>query len=696
MHKRILWVGLGSALLLLSGLGVGQAEVPVDLTPDSTDVRVFVAIDGRIIEITEPDGGEADFDLPGTTGWSEFHSPADTGGNTGDILVGPDGNLYFSVPSQNQIGRSPLSGEDPEFVGCGGSCEPAGLGVNFHGGVLASDRDSGGLLLWDDLAALCSDGVNAAEFCFPFDGNDACTGSGIPYVCCTGSGTGDCDSPSSGTLVPGSDVVGPFLALQEWYTGKLLSLWGPEKTGPKKDRKGPTLQSSADPDYVAHTERAELDGDPTDLAITEAKILYATGKDINFVDLVSEDSSPCVKFSGQGNPRPKFLTGDVGGKVYVATASSKAIGVWEIDTTTCSSPTKLKEFPTNTFGKDVGGVAATFSTLEGQVNGTGSEEIYVLSPDGSHNYQLTATCPSSTLCDFAFKPEGMKTALNAIEESDDPDNPGAANDSRGLPFVLPGHARPFEYVVTNFTSDEFHQRSTAVEGTNFRFACCDQPCTAADCDDPAGNADTCEFAIAIYSLPISSEIVPDPRGDSIRGTACYEGQISTQNAGNFAAEFCGWNSPAVETPAAFDPDEFFCGASGVATVSHGNTFPTKFNVGPEGEPCTSSNELPVDLNVLFSAGVFGSCDNGTFVPLSEVEAILGIVPNGEGVIDPDTGQVKFAKAGPKKQYQFNFDTGQVPLINGSPTLAFVNATFLEDSIEEGDQSIFVRVEPVVP
>jgi hypothetical protein len=104
----------------------------------------------------------------------------------------------------------------------------------------------------------------------------------------------------------------------------------------------------------------------------------------------------------------------------------------------------------------------------------------------------------------------------------------------------------------------------------------------------------------------------------------------------------------------------------------------------------------VDLNVLFSAGVFGSCDNGTFVPLPEVEAIVGIEPNGEGVFNLETGQAKFAKAGPKKQYQFNFDSGQVTLVTGSPplpTLVIINATFLEDSIEEGDQNIFLRVDP---
>ncbi|TNF80778.1 MAG: hypothetical protein EP299_02415 [Acidobacteria bacterium] len=671
MHKQI--VGL-AALLVSTLLAVAQAQVNVTLTPDSSGVRVFVAIDGRIIEITDPDGEEADFDDPAGTGWSEAMDPTTTTGLTADLMVGPDGNIYFSVPSANKLGRFPLTGgsPSPEFALCDG-CEPAALGLDFHGDVLATDLDSGGLFRWDELAALCSDGINPASFCFGF-------GSSLP----------------TGTLVPGTNAVGPFLAIQEWYTGKLLSIWGPETAGPKKDRKGPTLQTSADPDYEDHTFRAELDGDAADLAITEAEILYAAGKDIKFVDLVSGDASSCVTFSGQGNPKPKFLTGDVGGKVYVATESSKATVVWALDTTTCSSPTKLKEFPASTFGKDVGGVAATFSTLKGQVNGTGSEETYVLSPDGSHNYRLTATCPSSNVCNFAFKPECLKTALNAIEESDDPDNPSAANASRGLPFALPGHARPFEYVVTNLTSDEFHQRSTAIEGTNFRFACCDEPCTAAGCDDPPGNADTCEFAIAIYSLPISSEIVPDPRGDSKRGTACYEGQISTRNAGNFAAEFCGWNSPAVETPAAFDPDEFFCGANGVATVSHGDTFPTKFDVGPKGEPCASGNELPVDLNVLFSAGVFGSCDTGTFVPLPEVEAILGIVPSGEGVIDPNTGQVKFAKAGPKKQYQFNFDTGQVPLVTGSPplpTLVIINATFLEDSIEEGDQNFFLRVGP---
>ena len=50
----------------------------------------------------------------------------------------------------------------------------------------------------------------------------------------------------------------------------------------------------------------------------------------------------------------------------------------------------------------------------------------------------------------------------------------------------------------------------------------------------------------------------------------------------------------------------------------------------------------MDLNVLFSAGVFGSCDTGTFVPLPEVEAILGIVPSGEGVIDPMSTVVAWA------------------------------------------------------
>lgn len=673
MVNRTLLAGL-VALLFLTGQTMAQG-VGVPLIPDSSGVRILLAIDGRIIEIINPDGGVADFeDLTGTE-WFEIAGPATTGGDTADLLLGPDGNLYFSLPSLNRVGRFPLppkqisSMDPPDFVFCGG-CEPAGLGMNFLGDLLATDLDSGGLFRWDELSALCSDGVNPAEFCFEF-GNPS-----LP----------------TGILVSGSASVGPFLALQEWYTGKLLSVWGAETTGPKNQRKGPTLQTSADPEYVEHTFRAELDGSPTDVAISEAAIYYATGRDVKRVDLVTGNSDPCVRFSGQGNPQAKFLTGDVGGIVYIATKSSKNIEVWSVDTITCSAPTRLKAFPTNTFGKGLAGIAATFSTLTADVTGTGTETTYLLQPDGMHNYRLTAVCPSGPECNIRIKPVDLQTALNAIEASEDPSNPEQPNASFGLPFVLPGHSRPFEYHVIGLAPEELHEFSTAVEGTNFRLACCDEPCSSGGCVP-----ETCVFGIAIYSLPIPSQIVPDPRGNQVTGSACYEGLISTDpaNAGDFAAEFCGWKSPAVETPAVLDPNEFFCGAIGVATVSRGDTFPTKFEVGPEGEPCTSSAELPVDLNVLFSAGVFGSCNGGTFVPLSEVQPILGIVPNGEGVVDPN-GQVKFAKAGPKKLYQFNFDSGQVPLITGTselPTLVMINATFLEDSIEDGDQNIFLRVEP---
>ena len=60
----------------------------------------------------------------------------------------------------------------------------------------------------------------------------------------------------------------------------------------------------------------------------------------------------------------------------------------------------------------------------------------------------------------------------------------------------------------------------------------------------------------------------------------------------------------------------------------------------------------------------------------------------------ETGQILFAKAGPKKMYQFNFDTGQVPLSFGPVrTIVMINATFLEDSIAEGDQNVFFALEP---
>ena len=87
-----------------------------------------------------------------------------------------------------------------------------------------------------------------------------------------------------------------------------------------------------------------------------------------------------------------------------------------------------------------------------------------------------------------------------------------------------------------------------------------------------------------------------------------------------------------------------------------------------------------------------------FVALDEVYPLLGLEPNGEGVIDPITGQVKFAKAGPKKQYQFNFNTGQVELPAGYSgpvrTIVLINATFLEDSVLDGDQQLFIAVDGV--
>jgi hypothetical protein len=683
MTKRALIAGCAVvvAVVVLTGGRLSAQAIAVPLGVDSSGLRILVAIDGRIVEIIDPDGGVADFDDPAGTGWLEVVDPATTGAGVADLLLGPDGNIYFSRPSAGAVGRLPLpplgtaSNEAPDLVQCG-DCEPSKLGVNFSGDLLATDLHSGGLLRWSALSALCSDGVSPAGFCFAF---------GSPSL-------------PIGSLVPGSASVGPFLALQEWYTGKLLSVWGSETSGPKNQRKGPTLRTSEDPEYVAHTLRAELEASPADLAISRATISYATGSKLNLVDLVGGASSDCVQFSGQGNPQPRFLAGDVGGLVHVATASSKQIEVWRVDTTACSAPIKLKTFPTSTFGRNLEGIATTFSALTAQIAGSGSETTYELLPDGMHKYRLTTVCDPGTECEVRVKPVDLETALNAIETSEDPNNPGLANASIGLPFVLPGHARPFEYHVIGVAAEELHEFSTAVEGTNFRLACCQLPCSPTGCDDPVGNADTCEFGVAIYSLPIPSHIVPDPRGTQIGGTACYEGLISTDptNAGLYAAEFCGWRSPAVATPPSFDPDEFFCGNAGVATVVSGGTFPTKFEVGPAGQPCTTSEELPVDLNILFSAGVFGSCVDGTFVPLAEVQPILGIEPNGEGYIDPVTGQVKFAKAGPKKLYQFNFDSAQVPLVTGSsslPTLVMINATFLEDSIEEGDQNIFLRVEP---
>ena len=695
MIRRVLVI---ATCLVLAIVCMATAEPDghtVQLTPDNSGVKLFVSIDGRILEITVPDGETADPDDPDDpigTGWVEVFDAAAS--MTGDLIFSPDGNLNFSLPSEGQIGRTTLDGSLSDFAPCGElNCQPSGLAINYHGDLLAVDKsNTGGLLRWSQLVGLDFNGIDPTVLKYPI---------GV-------------STTPSGVRVPGSDAVGrDWVALQEWYTGELASIQATSSSrgAAKKGGGGggaATLHKSRDSSYDLHSKIGGVDKDALDLAITQARIFYTTGSDVFGVDVDTGASFECATIPGRGEAR--YISGDVGGLLYVAAVDKKKITVHQIDysaeTGECGSPQLLKTFLTKDFGDNLGGLASTYSTLSSElaIAGDDIDTIYRSTPDGMHYYNFRAVCPTPVspatehTCEISTSPALLTTAVNAIESSEDPFNPEEENPSRGLPFNLPGQGFPWEYNTDGFAGfndpyigeAEFHEFFTNVSGTNFRLACCPQTCAGEVCDYP-----DCEFGALMYALPIPSEIVADPRGTK-RGTGsvCYESLTSTRNAGLYAADFCGWNSPLVPTPMDLDVDAFFCGPTGVTSVSQGSNVPVKFNVGLDGLQCETNEAPPYDLTVLFSAGVVGYCTGETFTALPDVEPVLDIMPSGEGYLNPETGQILFAKAGPKKQYQFNLDTGQIPLSHGAVrTIVQINATFLEDSIEDGDQSVFIALEP---
>ena len=113
MIHRVLVMSTCLILAIAVAAAAQPDEHTVELTPDNSDVQLFVSIDGRILEITVPDGGTADPDDEVGTGWSQLF---DAIAPTGDLIYSPDGNLNFSLPDEGQIGRTTLDRSAPNYA----------------------------------------------------------------------------------------------------------------------------------------------------------------------------------------------------------------------------------------------------------------------------------------------------------------------------------------------------------------------------------------------------------------------------------------------------------------------------------------------------------------------------------------------------------------------------------------------------